>query len=464
MKILQMFSLAFALCSTAQCNISKKLLQNVPENRNLMLSVKTVINHLNVSKTFNLVTPGSSARLADFNTLLLMNITEETRKTYRVLRTSRKSFVPIQRQHAIILIVEDFQEFLKEVTQISSTFVMFNGIYVVVLINGKIPEIKSIFEYMWRIQIHNVVVLFEESGSTKVQTFLPFNPTNCSDTTPVQVNSIRNGKFLGNGDIFPRKMGNLFGCTIRVSTSDTSEPLVKVRRSPDGTYKLGGAEVTLVNTLSKKLNFTTNFTFVGSEGFFLINGTSEGPLRVLLDGGADISIANWWLKLNRLKFLGSTTPYASDRVVLMVPLGEKFSALEKIFYPFKSLVWLPVILIFLIGFSVILVLRKKPLKIQRFVFGSRVKSPAFNLFIAFIGGTQNILPQRNFARFLLMSFLMYSLVMRTLYQASFFQLLQSNMRHKEVQSLEELIEKDFKIYCNEGNLDVLLGLDGIRQM
>jgi hypothetical protein len=96
------------------------------------------------------------------------------------------------------------------------------------------------------------------------------------------------------------------------------------------------------------------------------------------------------------------------------------------------------------------------------VFGTGVRTPCLNLFIAFIGGAQKKLPGRNFARFLLMIFLMYSLVIRTLYQASFYELLRSNKRHEEVQSIDEMIEKDFKFYVGIGNEDFLQKTEAIK--
>lgn len=84
------------------------------------------------------------------------------------------------------------------------------------------------------------------------------------------------------------------------------------------------------------------------------------------------------------------------------------------------------------------------------------------MIIGFIGGSQKILPKTNFARFLLMMFLMNSLVIRTLYQGSFYQIMQSNNQQKEAQSINEMLEKDYKILVINAVKDMLQGSDMMK--
>jgi hypothetical protein len=45
-----------------------------------------------------------------------------------------------------------------------------------------------------------------------------------------------------------------------------------------------------------------------------------------------------------------------------------------------------------------------------------------------------------------MMLLIYLLVIRSAYQGSYFTFMQSEEKHKEVQSIDEMIEKDFTFY------------------
>lgn len=48
--------------------------------------------------------------------------------------------------------------------------------------------------------------------------------------------------------------------------------------------------------------------------------------------------------------------------------------------------------------------------------------------------------------FLLMTFILFGLVIRNLFQRSLFQFLQTDSQHPEVQSVDEMLEQAFKFY------------------
>jgi hypothetical protein len=217
-------------------------------------------------------------------------------------------------------------------------------------------------------------------------------------------------------------------------------------------FKISGRGIILLKMISETLNFKINYTFVGPFGFFLANGIA-GPLKFLLDGKADLSISNWWLKIARLSFLEATTSFYSDQIVFVIPPEKEFTAFEKLIFPFHYSFWIGISICFIIEFAVIFIIKRQRKVVQDFVFGENVKNPHFNMFISFIGGSQKILPKNNFARFLLMMLLIYSLVIRSAYQGSYFKLMQSDEKHKEVQSIEEMIEKDITIYATLLNVD-----------
>jgi hypothetical protein len=74
---------------------------------------------------------------------------------------------------------------------------------------------------------------------------------------------------------------------------------------------------------------------------------------------------------------------------------------------------------------------------------------------AILGLQQNRLPRRNFARFLLMMFLIFCLVLRNIYQGALYQFLQSDGRHKTPQTISELIEQKYQFVMTDAWLDVL---------
>lgn len=108
--------------------------------------------------------------------------------------------------------------------------------------------------------------------------------------------------------------------------------------------------------------------------------------------------------------------YSEDEYTLVISTGEPYDALEKLILPFDPMTWLMVLITFSCAFLVILIVKFSSVNTQKFVFGSRVTSPVFNVVIVFFGQTMNILPGRNFARYHLMVFILFSLIIRTGYQ------------------------------------------------
>lgn len=81
---------------------------------------------------------------------------------------------------------------------------------------------------------------------------------------------------------------------------------------------------------------------------------------------------------------------------------------------------------------------------------------------AFLGVALKIVPEGNFARFLLMMFLLYSMVIRACYQGSYYKILRSHLRKAEMQSLDEIIENELTFYVNLGSLDAMAETDAMR--
>lgn len=245
-----------------------------------------------------------------------------------------------------------------------------------------------------------------------------------------------------------------------MAIASNSEPYIMIQQEPNGSLQLYGREKRFLDVLEEILNFRLSFTYIGEETY---DHMSTGPLRAVLDRHADMS-ANNWLKSSRLKFLDATTTYTNDHIVLLVPPGKALTAFEKLLYPFSSGVWMMILMCFAMGLVIIVpILRFGSGNVKSLVFGSKIKYPILNIFSAFIGSPQNALPVKSCARLLLMTFLMYSMVMRTLYQGSYYEFMKESIRHKEIQSLDEIVQKNFKLYVMPGIGDMFNDLRAIKE-
>lgn len=415
-------------------------------------------NTANLASTF-------SDRSNDFRSTLIENLSEDPKAA---IRHSGEGCTPLQavrRSRSLLVVIETIKEFQSIFRNLSPECYRYNGLYLIVLLNrGNRNDIESIFKMMWHIQIYNVNVVSTSGDSLEVRSFWPFTRNSCDDTSAVVINEYRDEKFVnGTSNFFPDKFINLHGCILRIAVSNTTEPYIITEYQADGLLHVSGREKSLLDALEASLNFKSHFTYIGDEGYLYDHGVSKGPLRCVVDGQADISATNWWLKSNRLEVLDATTSYTSDQIVLLIPRSEVFTAFEKLMYPFSPVVWIMILLCFAMGFAVITaVLRCGSGNARTFVLGTSVHHPVLNMFVAFMGGSQNVLPAKNSARLLLMTFLMYSMVIRTLYQGSYYKLMKENIRHKEIQSLEEIVQKNYKLYVVPGVGDMFDDIGTIK--
>lgn len=86
----------------------------------------------------------------------------------------------------------------------------------------------------------------------------------------------------------------------------------------------------------------------------------------------------------------------------------------------------------------------------------------FFLSIASFGLGQVVLPGRNFARFLLATYLLFCIVVRSAYQGKQFEFIQKNMRPASVETIDEMIEKNFTLYFRQGEFPTFQHMDFMR--
>lgn len=463
--LLLIINCAFLTC--CQCQLAKDLEKLSSKHKILAESVDHVINEF-LSKKYeitNIVTPDhSSFAVSDFKNEFLSRSFKSLKSLFRHDISSQLTVLRHRQRRVGILLIEALDDFKEILLNFSSKIFQYSGYYIIALVEGEIQEIEEIFKLLWKTRIYNVVVMYESKpGTVRMKTFFPFNFGICNDTTPVLINTFTQGKFIKSNDkIFPKKMNNLYNCSIRVAIANNAEPEIFIKILSNGKNDLSGRSIELMRTLSETLNFNINYSHIGPKGYVYENRTCEGPFKAVLDGDADLTISHWWLKENRLTLFEASRSYNSDPLHFVVPPGKDFTSFEKLVFPFNGSTWILVIVLNTTAFLVIFIVKMFPKTVQSFVFGTAVRYPYLNLFIGTVGGTQHILPRRNFARFLLMMFLLLSLVIRTIYNGSYYQFLKSNKHHKRVETVTEMVENDFTFYVYNGGEDLFTGMDAIK--
>lgn len=109
-----------------------------------------------------------------------------------------------------------------------------------------------------------------------------------------------------------------------------------------------------------------------------------------------------------------------------------------------------------IGLGVIQIINRCSLVIRNIVFGHGNNTPTLNMASTFLAGYQNRVPEGNFARFILMLFIIWCLIFTTCHQSELFKHLQSDERKPPAKSFAEIIEKNLTYH---GDINVLLTIN-----
>jgi hypothetical protein len=157
---------------------------------------------------------------------------------------------------------------------------------------------------------------------------------------------------------------------------------------------------------------------------------------------SDFSIGNLNLKFDRAQGMSYTYGYYLDTLVFMIPPGRELSSFRKMIQPFDDYVWICLLVTFVVAVLVIIVIQFQSRVVKNFVYGTGVHSPCMNILTAVVGGSQERLPRRNFGRSLLMIFLLFCIVMRSVYQGSLYQFLQLNDLEPDPATVEEIGQRN----------------------
>ena len=143
-----------------------------------------------------------------------------------------------------------------------------------------------------------------------------------------------------------------------------------------------------------------------------------------------------------------SNPHKIEVYNFAVAPGEPYTDLERMFMMFSFELWIAIIATLGIAVFTTITLNFMSKKIRNFVVGRYIQNPTMNLFSVFLSGGQIKTPGRNFARFLLMLFIVWSLIIRTCHQSMLFELLQADLRRPPMKTLDEFFESNLTVYLS----------------
>jgi hypothetical protein len=295
--------------------------------------------------------------------------------------------------------------------------------------------------YMSSIENGNFIKIINDTTVDLVTSFF-FEPGKCRQAQYKTINrfSISNMKW-DNETFFPEKYDNYNGCELKIIIDDEKSFKKSIPATTTTTNKT-------FDILAQNLNFKNNFVKLGPAT--LVN--FDFDLMNFVSGQS----------IHSFGMFDFSSPLYSDSLTLTVPAGEPYTQLEQMFLMFDKATWICIGATLGGALFIIQVINCMSVRIQKFVFGRDVRSPTLNVANIFLNGAQMRVPGRNFARFMLMMFITWSLIIRTCHQSMLYKNLQQDMRKPRIKTLDELNQANFTIILNE-QAEILLGKEFIKR-
>lgn len=279
--------------------------------------------------------------------------------------------------------------------------------------------------------------VFQENDTLNLKEIQLASPRHCKSIQWKTINTFGKRFKIWISTMFESKpVRNFHRCEVVFKITKTF-PYESYYNFNDGKgFHVEGINIALYSELAKALNFTAFFNpFLKNE--------SGHEYYLHPSKGVEVQCINV-LQMKSNYFL--TQPHDYNVFLYLVPPGEPYTNFEKLFLAFDEATWIMIGVTFSIAFFTIVCLIFMSRVVQERAFGSQVKAPWFNVISVFFGISQHVVPRRSFARFLLMSFIVYSLIIRTAYQGKSFEFLQKDVRKSPIRSLKEMNEKGMKLF------------------
>lgn len=164
-----------------------------------------------------------------------------------------------------------------------------------------------------------------------------------------------------------------------------------------------------------------------------------------MKGKANLTIGGFSFTMTRAKLMSASSPYLYSSLLYAVPKGKSYSALEKLFLPFKLQIWILMTILMLLSLLITTFLSEKKLN---FLAGERNKTPFLNAISILFGGAVTVLPKRNFARTMFIIWIFGCIILRSAFQGSLFEYIRKPRNLPAAGTLSELIDRNYTLYMS----------------
>lgn len=435
------------------------------QTKSLATSIYDIVNefYIKQEKHFNILVFGKKSKeITDIlNGFLKLCVRKKLSVSIDVIRNVRKKSI-LSFDYATIFLFDDFKSFLKfeDISTKSAQSRQRNSKFLVYCRNAKTIDYLKFYAQpdvinlaVGGTEIYNYFLVEFSNQEIHLNTIEYFTELACNKLQFKTLNEfvIKKKKWMKNLAV-PEKFMNFHNCMICV-LADIGQFY---------TYSHDGSVRGFLHEITNILKERGNFSVYYEEKFMESDlNTSKSIWRTKIKNG---KILDAQLSINNIKSLfvfsmytkmHMTTTFDEICLVFLITPPEKLSNLEKILLPFDDLTWILLMAIFFCSFFVISILSFKSKHLKNIVIGVNVKAPSLNVIGTFFGISQNNMPKRNFARYILMNFILFCLIIRTAYQGVLFEMIASDIRKKLPETIDDLVDRNFTVICwLEAHIDI----------
>lgn len=156
---------------------------------------------------------------------------------------------------------------------------------------------------------------------------------------------------------YPDKFQNMHGCRVVVAPLQF-EPYIFFKKNENSSIQLHGIEVSILNAMASKLNFTVDIHIIPSQTeYSKLDGIVFGMVRVIhcyiyifaailiviilqvANGSVNMTMGAFGVTVNRTTFFSSSEPHLALSIHFAYAKGMPLSSMRRILIPFSSELW-----------------------------------------------------------------------------------------------------------------------------
>nr|XP_053629720.1 ionotropic receptor 21a-like [Cherax quadricarinatus] len=260
----------------------------------------------------------------------------------------------------------------------------------------------------------------------------------------------RRHRFTSQVEIYPDKISNLRGSTLKVVTF-VWEPSIFYQRGADGevTHRYG-IDILVIEALASAMNFTVEYQEPPNGemwGTATGNGTYTGLRGRLYRGEADIGVANMYFTLNQQVGIQFSARYDTEFNCFLVRSEPPLPLWQALSFPFSRWMWLAVFLCLLASGPVLYLVARGTAACGEDIPELRTLSSGFTYSFATLLGKSAVRdPKPVSAHLLVLSLWLYGMIVTIAYSTNLTAFLLVSRRPYSMETFKELHDSGLRVF------------------